>query len=538
MDRTSPSFLVRFLALWSESLFPGDAATATPPLRPWSVLVLILASTLILYPNLAFPLLEPDESRYAQIPREMLQRNDCILPTLQGKPYLDKPPLFYWAVMVSYSIFGVADWSARLVPVLCLQLTILLTFILGRRTFGEKPAWLAAWLLLLGPVFLAMSRLLILDGLLTLCVTLTLLAGLEAIRGSFRWGWWLVAAMACGAGILTKGPIALLLTLVPIAAYPRLARRGSIPTIGQWSVLLLVAGVIAIPWYIALSIRVPEFVHYFFWEHNVQRFLAPGVHVRGVWFYFPILFLLLLPGSLLTWGFLRFLFSTQETHSRLRSPEMGFAMLAAMWCVLFFSLSSCKLPTYIMPAMPFFALVFGVYLAQVPLAMSHKLGGAFALLLTIGVNHVAIPWYAAYRSPMSRPAEVLALCRDRTTPLVCYPRNCDSIAFYLDRGDMQTFRSKDIEELRYLVRVQPRTVILCTHRHSLEGLKQLLPPEVRVVKEVRMGLQDIPGVPKSLMKPLALLMGETALGLADLAVIEMPSLLVDNHGDNHEVTRD
>ncbi|MFM7151513.1 MAG: hypothetical protein ACKO23_16935, partial [Gemmataceae bacterium] len=133
--------------------------------------------------------------------------------------------------------------------------------------------------------------------------------------------------------------------------------------------------------------------------------------------------------------------------------------------------------------------------------------------------------YAWYRSPMSRPADVLTLCADRDTPLVCYPRNCDSIAFYLGRSDLRNYRSKEIEELRYLVRTQPRTVILCTHRHSLQGLKQLLPPEVRVVQERRMGLADIPGVPPALMKPLAKLMGETALGLADLAVVEMPSLV-------------
>jgi hypothetical protein len=140
------------------------------------------------------------------------------------------------------------------------------------------------------------------------------------------------------------------------------------------------------------------------------------------------------------------------------------------------------------------------------------------------IHYLAVPWYAGYRSPMSRPEGVLRLCADPDASVVCYPRNCDSIAFYLDRDDLRTFRSKDIEELRTLVRIQPRTVILCTHRHSLEGLKQLLPPEVRIVREVRMGLTPIPGVPPRLMKHLIGLMGETALGLSDLAVVEMPGI--------------
>src|SRR4051794_38808522 len=97
---------------------------------------------------------------------------------------------------------------------------------------------------------------------------------------------------------------------------------------------------------------------------------------------------------------------------------------------------------------------------------------------------------------MSRPAEGLALCSDRATPVVCDPRTCDPLSPYLGRNDIRAYRSREIEDLRTLVRVQPRTVILCPHRHSLQGLKELLPREVRLVHEVRMGLGDIPGVPR------------------------------------------
>ena len=146
---------------------------------------------------------------------------------------------------------------------------------------------------------------------------------------------------------------------------------------------------------------------------------------------------------------------------------------------------------------------------------------AFALLA--GFHHVAEPWYASYRSPMHRPEEVRRLCADPSVPVACYPRNCDSVAFYLGRDDLHSYRSKDIDELRTLVRTQPRTVILCTHRHSRQQLHQLLPPEVRIVEEVHVGLEELPGVPASLRKGLAVLMGETALGLSDLAVVECPA---------------
>ena len=109
-----------------------------------SVAVLLLLSGLMLYPTIGFDLFEPDEGRYAQIPREMLENREWIVPTLQGEPYLDKPPLFYWLVMTSFQVFGAHAWSARLVPALAMQGCVLATYFLGRRMVGERAAWWGA----------------------------------------------------------------------------------------------------------------------------------------------------------------------------------------------------------------------------------------------------------------------------------------------------------------------------------------------------------------------------------------------------------
>src|SRR5689334_14856003 len=101
--------------LWSKVLFPGRAAKDDAGPR-WALLALIVLPAVLLYGRLAFPLFEPDEGRYAEIPREMLVRGEWIVPYLQSEPYLDKPPLLYWLVGISYRIFGVHDWAARLVP--------------------------------------------------------------------------------------------------------------------------------------------------------------------------------------------------------------------------------------------------------------------------------------------------------------------------------------------------------------------------------------------------------------------------------------
>jgi 4-amino-4-deoxy-L-arabinose transferase-like glycosyltransferase len=512
---------------WSQVLFPGPAPAAGGAPR-WGILLLLLVGPgALLYPCLGFALFEPDESRYAQIPREMLARGDLVTPTLQGEPYLDKPPLLYWLVMASYSAFGVHAWAARLVPAVALHATLLVVYLLGRRVLPERAAAWGALVLALAPAFAGMARLLLLDGLLTLWTTLALFCAYEAVRGPrLRPGWWLAAALWCGLGVLTKGPVAVLLLAPPLLLYRWLSGQGVRPGWRGWGLFAGVVVAVALPWYVAVAVKQPGFARYFLWEHNVQRFLAPGMHVRGVWFYVPVALVMLFPGALLAVQAMRFLGSTDEAAARQRPVGLGFVVLAGGWCVAFFTLSACKLPTYILPAAPFLALVLGQVLAQDRWRAS-RLPGALAatsFAMMLFAHHVGVPWYARYRSPMNRPDEVLRLCADPAASVVCYPRNCDSVAFYLGRSDLRTYRSKDIEDLRTLVRKQPRTVILCTHRHSLRALHELLPPEVRITREVRLGLADIPGVPKSLMKPLARVMGETALGLSDLAVVEMPSL--------------
>ena len=463
--------------LWSHVLFPGRTV-ATPPARWSALLALVFLPGLLLYPCLSFHLFEPDEGRYAEIPREMLARGEWVVPLLQGEPYLDKPPLLYWLIMVSYHWLGTHDWAARLVPALAVHGCILLTYWLGRRTLGEQAAFWGALMLALAPGFSSVGRLLVLDGLLAFFVWLSALAAFEALRGEpLRRGWWLLAAAACGLGVLTKGPIAPVLLVPPLLASRWLSGRAIRVS---WSDLGLFGAVVLAlnaPWYVAVCLRVPEFAGYFFWKHNVLRFLSPFDHLRPVWFYLPILAGGLLPATLLAWPFLRFMLSEKVEEADRRCPELGYFLLAAGWCVLFFSLSGSKLPTYVLPAFPPLALALGYYLASSRWARS-RVPGALAVsgVLVMALGHyVAVPWYAAHRSPLSREEMVRAQCADPAVPVVCYPRACDSLAFYLQRDDFHQFRSKDTKAMIEFLRQHPRAVLLCTHRHSIRILREILP---------------------------------------------------------------
>jgi hypothetical protein len=506
--------------LWSRVLFPGSADEATA-VRRSALLILLVLPGLLLYPCLSFYLFEPDEGRYAEIPREMLQRGEWIVPYLQAEPYLDKPPLLYWLVMLSYQVFGVSDGAARLVPALAVHACILAIYLIGRRGFGERAAFWGALLLTLTPGLLAVGRLLVIDGVLTLWVTLSVLCAFEATRsGTLRRRWWLAAALACGLGILTKGPVALVLLVPPLWLHRRLTNGTRL----SWAARLAFLGItaaVALPWYVAVCLAMPEFAHHFLWQHNVIRFLAPFDHLQPAWYYLPLLAAGLLPATPLLVPFARFLGSGEPAAAARRCPALGFVLLVGLWCVLFFSLSGCKLPTYILPAFPFLALALGAFLARTPWREYRSVRGLLTagLVMQLAGNYLVVPWYAEYRSPLREWPALARHCGDRDTPVVCYPRLCHSVAFYLGREDVTWFRSKEVDKLRDALRQRPRTVLLLSHRHSLAALKQALPPELELRQAAHFGLPPVPGLPTRWGREVARALGETALGLADLAVV-------------------
>ena len=407
--------------------------------------------------------------------------------------------------------------QVSLIPALAVHLTILLIYFLGRRSVGEPAALWGAVLLTVSPGFMGMGRLLILDGLLTLLVTAGILCIYEAIRGEkFHRGWWILSALACGLGILDKGPIALLLVLPPVWIY-----RWLNPTpisIGWKNWVLFVGCCLAInlPWYWAIYQQQPLFLKYFLWNHNILRFLHPFDHLQPIWYYLPIFLIGMIPGSFLLYPYAHFLLSCQEADIRKRTAALGFWLITGSWCLLFFSLSGSKLPTYILSAFPCFALTFGTFLAQSSkrCKVYARVGIGLTMLGMCGLCYFGLPWYAQQRSPMAEAQMVSHYCADKKTPLVCFPRHCDSVSFYLGRNDLLNIRSKESQKLVEDLLTRPRTVVLFTHRHSLATLREVLPPRLRIA-DVRTFQRG-----KNRLSLTDLLAGDSPWGLCDLAVIE------------------
>lgn len=366
---------------WSKVMFPASPPVATGGLA-WAPLLLVMAvAALLFFCRLGTPLLEPEEARYAEIPRQMLAEGRLVVPVLHGQDYLDKPPLLYWLVMASFRLFGPHDWAARLVPGLAGWLTVLAAYLWARRTAGERAAFLGAMVLCLSARFVYLERLLTMNGPLALFVTAAMACAHTALTGPTRQrGLFALAGLFAGLGLLTKGPVALVLPAVPLLLISRLDPRVVRPKVGTWLLALGVALLVAAPWYVAVSAARPEFGSYFFWRHNVVRYVRPFDHAGPVWEYVPGLLLGLLPWTLLLPTMSRFLTRLSARKAARRPAALGFFLLTFVWMFAFFSLAGSKRPAYVVSALPPLALAVGCYLdAAVP---RRRLADVWAALRT------------------------------------------------------------------------------------------------------------------------------------------------------------
>lgn len=352
---------------WSSVLFAQARPAPQPTQRPWlfqpAFWCLMLMAALLSFGQMGVPLQEPEEPRYAEIPRQMLAEGQWLVPTLHGQPYLDKPPLLYWLVMTSYQVFGVEDYAARLPACLAVFFTIVATYFWAHRVIGPGPALAAAGILTLSGRFLYLGKLLTMNSLLALWVTIALAAGhLAVCRPTLRLRWWIAAAIACGLGVLTKGIVAFVLVGTPILLFVMLDPRTARVRLSHWALFCLLAIGVAAPWLILITMRYPDFLTYFFWKHHVVRYLTPFDHAKPAWYFLGEILLGMLPWSFMLWPLAKTLLRNDATIASRRPSAIGFAMLAAVWSLLFFSLAGSKRAGYILPALPPLAIAMGWYL--------------------------------------------------------------------------------------------------------------------------------------------------------------------------------
>lgn len=339
----------------------------TPILSRSGLLALFLAFSLLWFGSLDYrKLIQPDEGRYAEIAREMAASGDFVTPRLNGIKYFEKPPLQYWATAATFKLFGENEWTARIWPGLTGFFSVLLAFFAANRLFGRRAALLAA-ATLGGSLFTVLiGHINTLDmGLsffLQLALTGMLFANHEDTPNRSRRKWMLLVWAALALAMLSKGLVSLVLCGATLVLYSILARDFS-----PWKRLELARGIplflaIAAPWFVAVSLANPEFPHFFFIHEHFERFLTKE-HGRyqPAWYFFAILLVGTLPWTLMT------LQGWLTAWTRERSGDFQPQRFLFVWAVVilgFFSASSSKLPSYILPMAPALAILTGVFLAN------------------------------------------------------------------------------------------------------------------------------------------------------------------------------
>jgi len=338
-----------------------DQRTSTAARIGWAIL--ILATLYICYFSHlgAIGFVGPDEPRYAWIARDMAETGDWVTPRLYGKPWFEKPPLFYWGAALCFKFFGVSEAAARLPSAISALLATLALAWLAFRLYGAETT---RWLLLLLPTTVGMigfSHAAATDMPFSAMLTIAMVCA-AVVLGLTRsekspvlpqapWLALVLFGFFLGLAVLAKGPAGIILVGGAVFFWALFTKRWRDAFRLFHPVALASFFATALPWYILCARRSPDFFRIFIVEHNFKRYLTPEFqHIQPFWYYVPILLLAFLPWTL---GFLVWFSKSKQID---KGPvavgqRNSFFLSFGLFPLLFFSISRSKLPGYILPAM-------------------------------------------------------------------------------------------------------------------------------------------------------------------------------------------
>ena len=246
------------------------------------------------------PLALPDEGRYVGVAWEMLRSGNWLVPTLNTLPYFHKPPLFYWLTAASLAVFGLNEWAARLPSLLAATGAAFALFLFARRWLSERHGELSLLILATTPFFFGGAQFANLDMLVAAFIACTILAAADAVldvEDGHPWRLSLAAAYAFAAlGVLAKGLIGVVIpALVILAWLSYLGRAGMLLRL-VWLPGIALFALIVVPWFGLVAARYPDFLHYFFIHHHLERFTRGDFNSQQpFWFSLPVFAALTLP---------------------------------------------------------------------------------------------------------------------------------------------------------------------------------------------------------------------------------------------------
>lgn len=371
-----------------------DSHAAQGRARRWILVLLALMMLARLAAMGGLPLMDTTEARYGEVGRKMAELGDWVTPWHDtGVPFWGKPPLSFWLTAASMRLLGVNEFAARLPHLLCGLLIAALVWQFARRRAGEREALLATSMLLGSTLFFVSAGAVMTDAALVFCTTLAMFAfwfALHARDGAERrWMGWLFF-IAQGLGLLAKGPVAVVLSGLPLLLWIVIEKRWWQTWRGlPWLRGSLLTLAIAAPWYVLAERHTPGFLTYFLVGEHWHRFVTPGwrgdlyghAHefARGTIWGFAW-------GALLPWSLLLPLaaWCWRRREPAGPDPEPALRLYLLLWLLLplaFFTAARNIIWTYALPSLPAAALLMARWMARRSAWAEHWVAAGLAVSL-------------------------------------------------------------------------------------------------------------------------------------------------------------
>jgi len=330
-----------------------------------AILIIVLCCLLLFFYKLGDrPLWDYDEAMHAQVAKEMLQRGDWCTPVFNGESFYNKPVMHFWMVMISFMLFGISEFSARLPSTAIGIAGVFLVYFWGRYAFGRLTGILSSLILATSVEYIILSQNIIHDMTLCFFINLALFQFHKAVKVDvIPYSSIILIAASMGCAVLTKGPIGLLLTSAVIFVFILITKRWSLVFNRRLFLGIIVFLLVALPWFVLMALRHEDYLKTFLLEGNLGRFFSgEAPHKEPVYYYLLVLAVGFFPWS----AFLpSALYSQTKDYLRGKSSDVLFLLLSAGVPFVFFSLSRSKLATYILLVFPALSILMGRFWAGI-----------------------------------------------------------------------------------------------------------------------------------------------------------------------------